>query len=175
MIKFITLFLLSIFVFPTLGFSGSDHMPVIESSKEFNRLKSLVGSWQGESEMGPEGKPENMHVEYKLTSNKSVILETLAPGTPHEMVSVYHDMNGKLFMTHYCALGNQPIMELKSSDENNIFLDFAAKNNLDPKKEPHMHSLDIVFVNEDTIIENWTHDDGTGERQTHTFKLNRVK
>jgi hypothetical protein len=116
-----------------------------------------------------------MNVEYKLTSNNSAILETLAPGTPHEMVSVYHDLNGKLSMTHYCALGNQPIMELKSSDEDNIFLDFAAKNNLDPNKEPHMRSLDIVFVNEDTIIQNWTHQDGSGKQQTHIFKLSRVK
>lgn len=175
MIKFITLLILSFLAFSTLGYSGSDQMPVIEGSKEFNKMKMLVGSWQGESEMGPEGKPEKMNVEYKLTSNNSVILETLDPGTPHEMVSVYHDLNGKLIMTHYCALGNQPIMELKSSDENNIFLDFAAKNNLDPKKEPHMHSLNIVFEDEDTVIQNWTHQDSSGEQQTHTLKLSRVK
>ncbi len=46
------------------------------------------------------------------------------------MLSVYHDLNGKLTMTHYCMLRNQPRMKLVKStvpcpnlnhDENSIY------------------------------------------------------
>jgi len=57
MTKIITIFLLSFFVFLAQGFSDPNHMPNVESSKEFNRLKTLVGSWKGTSEMGMKGKP----------------------------------------------------------------------------------------------------------------------
>jgi hypothetical protein len=175
MIKFFTIFILSLFAISTQGLSDPSHMPKIEGSKEFNRLKTLVGTWEGMSEMGMKGEAQKINILYKLTSNNSAIVETLSPGTPHEMVSVYHDINGKLSMKHYCALGNQPLMELNDSDDSSISLVFAANNTLDPNKEPHMHALNIVFENDDSIVQNWTHQNGSEGKEVHTFKLTRVK
>src|SRR3989304_768334 len=74
----------------------------------------------------------------KSTDGGSAILETLFPGTPHEMVSVYYDDGGKLGMTHYCMLGNQPQMTLKKADGNRIDLVFVSGGNIDPKQSPNM-------------------------------------
>jgi len=175
MTKIITIFLLSFFVFLAQGFPDPNHMPTIEGSKDFNRLKILVGTWEGTSDMGMKGKPQKINIQYQLTSNNSAIVETLFPGTPHEMVSVYHDIKSQLSMKHYCAMGNQPLMELSSSDDNSISLDFSANNILDPDKEPHMHSLSIVFENNDSIVQNWTYYNGSEGKVIHSFKLTRVK
>jgi len=174
MIKCFAIFLISVFSLSTYVFSDPNHMPKIEGSKEFNRLKSLVGTWEGTSDMGEKGEEQKINIQYKLTSNNSAIVETLFLGTPHEMVSVYYDINRKLYMKHYCVLGNQPLMELNNSDDNNISLVFAANNTIDPKKEPHMHSLNIVFDNENSIVQNWTFYGDVEEKKVHTFKLTRV-
>ena len=52
--------------------------------------------------------------EYRVAANGSVVVERNFPDTPKEMISVYHDRGGKLSMTHYCALANQPQMSLTS-------------------------------------------------------------
>ena len=175
MIKSFAFFLISVFSLSTYVFSDPNQMPTIEGSKEFNRLKILVGTWEGSSDMGMKGEAQKINIQYQLTSNNSAIVETLFPGTPHEMVSVYHDIKGKLSMKHYCAMGNQPLMELSSSDDNSIFLDFSANNILDPDKEPHMHSLSIVFESDDSIVQNWTYYNGSEGKVIHSFKLTRVK
>jgi hypothetical protein len=51
--------------------------------------------------MEPTGMP--VRVEYRVTGAGSAVVETLFPGTPHEMVTVYHARKGVLCMTHYCA------------------------------------------------------------------------
>jgi len=46
-------------------------------------------------------------VTYRVASAGSVVQETLFPGTPHEMISMYHLVDGELVLTHYCAMANQ--------------------------------------------------------------------
>jgi len=56
MTKILTIFLLSFFAILTQGFSDPSHMPTIEGSKDFNRIKTLVGTWEGSSDMGMKGE-----------------------------------------------------------------------------------------------------------------------
>ena len=49
---------------------------------------------------------QKMRVSDRVTAGGSAILETTAAGTPMEMISRYRYRGGKLFMTHYCMLGN---------------------------------------------------------------------
>ncbi len=140
-------------------------------SKEFERLKTLVGTWEGTSS---EKGYEKVTVKYEITARGSAIVETLFPGTPHEMVSVYYDNGKKLGMTHYCMLGNQPQMELKSADSNKIDLVFSGGTNVDPKKAPHMHELSISFVGKDNIVEEWTFYENGQKKDVTIFKLSRV-
>ncbi len=78
-------------------FAVDKHIKPYDGSTELQKMKSLAGKWQGWSQM----KDENIDVslEYAVSSAGSALIETLFMGTPHEMVSVYHDEEGKLAMT----------------------------------------------------------------------------
>src|SRR5687768_4730370 len=84
-----------------------------ESSAEFERMKTLVGTWAGKTDMGQ--GPIEMTLQYRLLAGGTVLEERCFPGTPMEMVTMYYDRNGKLAMTHYCVMGNRPAMTLASS------------------------------------------------------------
>jgi hypothetical protein len=143
-------------------------------SPEFERMKQLVGVWEGTSDMGKVG--EKVRVEYRLTAGGSALVETLFPGSGEEMVSVYHDSKGKLAMTHYCMLRNQPRMTLAKADAQSIELVFARKgNDLNPAKEKHMHAVNITFTDNDHIVQKWTLFDKGKDAGGVTLKLTRVR
>jgi hypothetical protein len=119
-------------------------------SNDFERMKSLVGTWKGKADMG--SGPVEMTITYRLIAGGSVIEERIAPGTPMEMVSMYYDKAGKLAMTHYCILGNRPEMALKSSDAKSVTFELdAACCAFDTKKEAHMCGVTIKFDGPDTF------------------------
>lgn len=142
-------------------------------SAEFERVKSLVGTWKGKADMG-EG-PMEFTVEYRLIAGGSAIEERIFAGTPKEMVTMYHDKKGKLSLTHYCMLGNRPGMLLKSSDDKTLNFDFDATCGVDDKAEMHMHSLSIKFDDADTITQNWQLFENGKAKDSHPFALKRVK
>lgn len=119
-------------------------MPPYQGSAAFERMKSLVGKWHGESPMM--GK---MNTEFRLIAGGSVVEERFAAGTPMEMLSVYHDVNGKLTMTHYCALRNQPRMKLVKQTANSLTFDLAPTPGLNVAKDKHMHGATYTFIDAD--------------------------
>src|SRR2546427_6205259 len=82
-----------------------------QSSSEFGRIKSLVGTWKGKTDMGQ--GPMEFTVEYRLVSGGSAVEERIFAGTPKEMVTMYYDRKGQLSLTHYCLLGNPAGMGVK--------------------------------------------------------------
>ncbi len=153
--------------------TGESQSAPYTGSKEFERMKQLVGMWEGTSDMGKEG--ETVRVEYRLTAGGSALVETLFPGGAEEMVSVYHDRKGKLAMTHYCMLRNQPRMTLRKADAQTIELVFDRKgNDIDPGKEKHMHGVRITFMDNDHIIQKWTLYEKGKDKGGVTLKLTRV-
>ncbi len=154
--------------------AGEYQSPPYTGSAEFERMKQLVGAWEGTSDMGKEG--EKVRVEYRLTSGGSALVETLFPGSAEEMVSIYHDRKGKLVMTHYCMLHNQPHMKLAKADAQAIELVFDKKgNDINPAKETHMHAVRITFTDKDHIIERWTKFEKGKDMGEVTLKLTRVR
>lgn len=144
-----------------------------QASAEFQRMKTLVGTWRGKADMG-QGLME-FTVEYRLVSGGSVIEERLFAGTPKEMVTMYHDQHGKLALTHYCMLGNQPGMLLKSSTPKTLQFDFDVTCGLDGNSETHMHSLAITFEDTDTITQDWRLFEKGKAKDEHPFTLRRLK
>jgi hypothetical protein len=114
------------------------------------RLKKLAGTWVMADK---DGKPTDQVVSViKVTAAGSAVHETLFPGQPQEMVSVYYRDGEDLMMTHYCALGNQPRMKADpKSPANQIHFQFAGGSNLDPAKDMHMHEGTLTFIDEDHI------------------------
>jgi hypothetical protein len=159
---------------PWVAQAAKDQPAPYTSSKEFERMKLLVGQWEGTSDMGKEG--EKVRVEYRLTAGGSALVETLFPGSGEEMVSVYYDQKGKLAMTHYCMLRNQPHMTLRNADAQSIHLVFASKGNeINPRKEKHMHAVRIVFTDNDHITQNWTLFEKGKDAGGVILKLTRVQ
>ena len=116
-------------------------MPPYQGSAAFERMKSLVGRWSGESpEMG------TMNTEFRLIAGDSVVEERFAEGTPMEMLSTYHDVNGKLTMTHYCMLRNQPRMKLVKQTTDSLTFDLAPTPGLNVQKDMHMHGATYTFL-----------------------------
>ena len=129
--------------------------PSSTGSPELKQIKSLAGTWAGESRK-PDGRTQKIKVEYKITSGGSAVVETLEPGTPHEMTSVYYDEKGKLRMTHYCMLGNRPTLELKKSGAQKFQFELIKSASINPKKDMHMHALNLSTPAADQLIQEWT-------------------
>jgi hypothetical protein len=110
----------------------------------------LAGTWVAADK---DGKPTDQVVSvFRVTAAGSAVQETLFPGQPQEMVSVYHLDKGDLVMTHYCALGNQPRMKADpKSPPNQIRWLFAGGTNFDPAKDMHMHEGTLTIVDADHI------------------------
>lgn len=143
------------------------------SSPEFERMKTLVGSWTGKTDMGQ--GPVDIKLDYRLIAGGTVLEERCFAGTPQEMVTMYYDQNGKLAMTHYCVMGNRPGMKFKSSDAKTIHFDFDATCGINPKKESHMHALSITFDDADTITSSCQAIMDGKELPQHPTTLKRVK
>jgi hypothetical protein len=143
-------------------------------SAQFERMKRLAGSWEGTSDMAKPG--EKVRVEYRLTAGDSAVIETLFPGTGDEMVSVYTDRGGRLVMTHYCMLRNQPHMILTKADVRTIEMTFApGGNDINPEKEKHMHGVRISFTDSNHIVQKWVLYDNGKASGGVTLQLARVK
>lgn len=170
---FSVLTLLAVLTGAGISSAGEDHdVPPITGSKELQKMKSLEGSWQGVTV--EDGKEMPVTVTYETSSNGSAVVETLFPGTPHEMVSVYYDDKGKLSMTHYCAVGNQPHFTLGESDGNDMTLVFAGGSNINPAKDGYMNGVSLDFESGDKMVQKWTYFQGGKETGTTSFTLSRV-
>src|SRR5579864_6808394 len=134
--------------FAVCGDDKHEHKGKASSNAGLDKMKKLVGTWVSADK---DGKPSDEVVSViKLTAGGSAIHETLFPGQPHEMVSIYTVDGPDLVMTHYCMLGNQPRMKASTkSPGNKLNFEFAGGSNLDPKKDRHMHSAILTIVDAD--------------------------
>lgn len=147
-------------------------MPSKKASVELDMIKSLAGTWEGTVDHGQ--GPTPVTVIYKITSGGSAVEETIFPGTPQEMVTLYYDKDGKLSLTHYCMMQNRPEMTLASSEKNKIHLAFDPACGIDIKKEAHMNSLTLTMHGKNSITQDWTFYDNGEAQHSSPFKLKRA-
>jgi hypothetical protein len=129
--------------------NANEPVKPIQGSTELEKLKTLVGTWTGKTDMGQ--GPIDLTVQFRLLAGGSVVEERIFPGTPMEMVTMYFDKEGKLALTHYCVLGTRPGMVLKSSDAKTLRFDFDESCGIKPSQENHMHAMTLTFEDKDTI------------------------
>ena len=174
-LSFTIIILLALVLVPLASYSGEGQMGApVTHSRDFEKMKGLVGVWEGKADMGK--GPEQLKVIYELTSAGTAILERFDAGKPHEMLTVYHDYNGKLSMTHYCSLGNQPHMELRNPGENNLTFVLSEKSpGIASPNETHMHAVTITFDGKDSITSTWTLYDKGAEKSRVVVRLARTK
>lgn len=136
-------------------------------------LKALAGTWEGP---GMEAAGPKMSITYRVISAGTTVLETLFPGTPHEMITLYTLDGDDLVLTHYCAGGNQPRMklDLKTSTAKDLHFDFTGGTNL-TADGMHMHEGKIRLIDADHVESQWTTYQAGKAMDPHTFSLSRAK
>ncbi len=149
---------------------GEAHGGPYVGSPELELLKGLAGGW-----VMAGAQETTLAAEYRVAANGSVVVERSFPDTPQEMISVYYDRGGKLSMTHYCALANQPQMSLTSSGEGVLTFELV-KGSLESEEMPHMNAVSIAFDGGDEMSQTWSMFPGAGqETKTHTMHFRRAR
>jgi hypothetical protein len=128
--------------------------PPADPRAAYNQLKGLAGEWKGG--IGKPDGPSNSVI-YRVTANGHTVMETLFPGTDHEMISMYHLDGQELVLTHYCAAGNQPRMKYsqEKSTATELVFDFNGGSNLDAAKDGHIHCGRIRLPEPNRIEADW--------------------
>lgn len=168
---FLSLFALSLFSGQVFAGEGA-HLPP-RSTPQFDKLKSLLsGRWEGKNTKAAAGE-EKLTVDYQVTSGGSALVQRQFSGSPHEMVSVYTLDGDTIAMTHYCLIGNQPLLKLKEQKEGTYLFDFAGGTNI-KEGDHHMHRLKLTVQDETHITEEWTSFDKGVEQDKTVFTYSKV-
>ena len=165
------LFLLGLLV-AACAWAGDAPAAKADPKAAFEKLKTLAGDWTGSGQQGM-ATP----VSYKVSANGNVVMETLFPGTPHEMITMYYLAEGDLVATHYCAGGNQPHFKLdrEKSTPSDLVFAFDGGTNLDPAKDGHVHDGRIAFTADGQLDNAWSFYMGGEKKGDNTFHLTRKK
>lgn len=151
-----------------------EHPPPFDAAgTPLETMVKLAGDWVSGDEDG-DGQPD-AKCSYRVTSNGSAVIERLFEGTDHEMVTMYNLDGGKLVMTHYCALGNQPRLEGDSSKPGVVAFTFRDGMNMDPAKDHYMGAMTLTVLDSDHMRQEWKHHMAGEELGGLTLNFTRVK
>jgi len=164
---------LSVFSLLTAASIAGESMPgaKTEPTAGFEKMKPLVGNWQGNAN---DGKP--VKISFALVSGGSALLETIQAESEPGMVTVYHPDGDRLMMTHYCSLHNQPRMraDIAPAENGKLIFNFVDATNMPSPDAMHMHKLVVTFVDKDHFVQEWTWKGGEKEG-TEVFRMERMK
>ena len=143
-----------------------------QSTSVLDQLKPLAGEWEGTM---PDGT--KVRTVYRLTAGGSALVETMDPGGPHEMVTVYYPDGKRIMLTHYCMAKNQPRMAAIPSEQkpNEFDFHFVDVTNLASPRDSYMRDLVLMIRDTDHMTQKWTyHKDGKDQQPT-VFEYTRKK
>ncbi len=149
------------------GAAGSDVM---------SKLTALEGEWVMLDENGNETGVVGSS--FRLTSAGSALVELMFPNSPdgHEMLNMYHADGERVLMTHYCAAGNQPRLEVRATEDGNrLELRFESITNLSSPNAHYMHHAEYVLHGDDRLTTRWysMNDGQITEASPMVFELKR--
>lgn len=148
-----TTVLVAALVFAMLN-SAQGEQAKATSLASLDTFKKLEGEWVlTEPEEGKEGLVE---FEYKVLSKGLAVMETYHPGRETEEITIYYEDGGDLLLTHYCSLGSHPRMRAVAGRAANM-LSFSLVDiaNLESQSVPHLSSMQITFIDSNTIHTRW--------------------
>ncbi|MGD1101467.1 MAG: hypothetical protein ABSA59_05315 [Terriglobia bacterium] len=142
-----------------------------KSQPEFDKIKSLAGNWQGKAS---DGSP--VHINYKLVSGGTAVMESIEAGSEPQMVTLYYLDGDHLMMTHFCTANNQPRLraDASTSSPRAIKFTFVDATNLSGPDAGHMHAHSIIWKDADHVTQHWTWRE-KGQEKVETFELQRQK
>ena len=114
---------------------------------------------------------------YELVSGGTALLERESSESMPSMITVYYVDGGRLLLTHYCMVGNQPRMQAKASspDGGEIDFQFLDATNLSSPGAGHMHNAKIRIVDNDHLSSEWQFYDNGKPKMTENAQYTRVQ
>jgi hypothetical protein len=157
-------------VVPAIFAAGSEP-GAIDAKAAFDRLRSLAGDWQAQTDQG------KLQVTFEVIAGGSAVVERETPEGMPAMETVYHLDGSRLLLTHYCMLGNQPRMEARAFDPatGELRFEFLDVTNLANPGALHMHSGAFHFVDRDHLVGEWQFFEDGHLKNTESFSFTRLK
>src|SRR5215471_1306564 len=147
------------------------------AAKALEQLKSLAGDWEGTAEWtGGRTGSYPLNAAYYITGNGSALVENLiSEGVPN-MTSVYHLDGADLRVTHFCGAQNQPRLKAQRIDLGHatVDFDFVDITNLRSPDAPHVHGLEIRFLDSNHVTVTFLFEGG-GKESRERISLQRVE
>lgn len=158
--------LLRLSILAALTLAAATAIAQTDAQKAFTTIKSMPGMWEGKSLNG-----EPVQVNFKVTSGGSAVVSEIMG--KEDMISMIHLDGGRLLMTHYCAMGNQPRMQASlSRDGKTITFNFVDATNLPAADAGRMQSMVLTLLDDNHHTEEWTFVDH-GKEHKEVFDLHR--
>jgi len=154
-----------------LAAQAADVKPNVDAPAAWSKLKSLVGAWEGQGDMG------KVYLNYELIAGGTALVERERSDKMPEMLTVYHMDGKRLMMTHYCMAGNQPRMEARSFNPGtgDLKFDFVDVTNLPNPNAGHMRSVAIKIIDERHLSSEWSFYEDGKVKMTESAQYTRVR
>ena len=137
----------------------------------FARLKTLVGDWEADTQMG------KVHVNYELIAGGTSLVARETGEKMPEMLTVFYLNGDRLLLTHYCMAGNQPRMQARSFNAatGEIDFQFLDATNLASPGAGHMHNAKFRVAGNDHFSDQWEFYENGQPKMSHEAQYARVK
>ncbi|HEY7393056.1 MAG TPA: hypothetical protein VH640_31340 [Bryobacteraceae bacterium] len=137
----------------------------------YAHLQTLVGEWQADTPMG------KAHVTYESIAGGSALVERDTMEHMPPMETVFYLDGGRLLLTHYCDLGNQPRLEARAFNPQSLKLDFAFLDatNLASPAASHMHNASFRFIDANHLSTRWEMYENGQQKSVESFEFTRVR
>ncbi|HXA67303.1 MAG TPA: hypothetical protein VNV82_19245 [Bryobacteraceae bacterium] len=151
--------------------ADSKSNPPSNADASFARLKTLVGEWEANTSSG------KVHLSYELVSGDTALLERASSETMPSMVTLYYVDGGRLLLTHYCMIGNQPRMQAKAlnPDTGELDFQFLDATNLPNPGAGHMHNAKLRIVDNSHVVSEWQFYENGQPKFKETAQYTRVR
>ena len=153
--------------------AGAIATPLVAAPPDPDAAWSLVrtlagpdGTSRWDADLDGDGVSDTV-VSYRLIGGGTALVETLFPGTNHEMETIHHldrrEHDTRLLCTHYCGAGNQPRLMLTGGDlapddgtPPRLVYTFLDATNLPDPDAVHMNGVTFTFHSPDRVDAAWT-------------------
>ena len=166
-------FLIATLIAASAALQSADLKPsqTTDANAAFARLKTLVGQWEATTSSG------KVHLSYELVSGDTALVERDSSDSMPSMVTVYYVDGGRLLLTHYCMVGNQPRMQAKAfnPDSGEIDFQFLDATNLSSPAAGHMHNAKIRIVDNSHLVSEWQFYDNGKPKFSESAQYTRVQ
>jgi hypothetical protein len=146
------------------------HADHANATRQLEQVKSMAGTWY----LADAADGDAPTAIYRVVANETAVEERLFPGQAKEMITMYFIDEGRLTLTHFCALGNQPTMGAVEGDDDEINFGFIGITDLASPTSQHMHEHTLEFYDDpDRVDSTWILWNDGAEAERRRFPLER--